>query len=64
MSQFVLSTSFEYPCYGFTAIRNNIKFFQGGDHLYTPESDVCRRQILMYKDDPRAEKVKGLTKKN
>ena len=24
--------------------------------LYTSESDVCRRQILTYKDGPRAEK--------
>ena len=31
------------------------QFFQRGDRLYT---SVCRRQILMYKDDPRAERVK------
>ena len=24
--------------------------------LYTSESDVCRRQILTYKDDPRTER--------
>ena len=29
--------------------------FQCGDRLYTPESDVCRRQILTYKVDPRTE---------
>ena len=28
--------------------------FQRGDRLYTSESDVCRRQILTYKVDPRA----------
>ena len=27
------------------------------NRLYTSESDVNRRQILAYKDDPRAEKV-------
>ena len=32
-------------------------FFQCGDRLYTSESDVCRRQILTYKNGPRAEKV-------
>ena len=26
---------------------------QRGGRLYTSESDVCRRQILTYKDDPR-----------
>ena len=33
-------------------------FFQRGDLLYTLESDVYRRQILTYKDDSRAERVK------
>ena len=33
-------------------------FFQSGDRLYTSESDVYRRQILTYKDGPRAERVK------
>ena len=28
-----------------------------GDRLYTSESDVQRRQILTYKDGPRAKKV-------
>ena len=32
--------------------------FMRGDRLYTPESDVCRRQILTYKDDPRTERIK------
>ena len=26
--------------------------------LYTSESDVCRRQIMTYKDDPRTKKKK------
>ena len=30
--------------------------FQHGEHLYTSESDVCRRQILTYKDGPRTER--------
>ena len=34
-------------------------FFQIGDRLYTSESGVYRRQILTYKDDPRAERVKS-----
>ena len=29
-----------------------------GDRLYTPESDVYRRQILTYKDGPRSESIK------
>ena len=32
-------------------------FFQRGDSFYTSESDVCRRQILAYKDGPRAERI-------
>ena len=32
--------------------------FQRGDCLYTSESDVSRRQILTYKDDPRIKIVK------
>ena len=30
--------------------------FQCSDRLYTSESDVCRRQILTYKDSPRTGK--------
>ena len=30
---------------------------QRGDRLYSTESDVCRRQIVTYKDDPRTERV-------
>ena len=26
--------------------------------LYTSESDVCRHQILPYKDDPRTDRIK------
>ena len=33
--------------------------FQRGDCLYTSESDVFIRQILTYKDSPRAERVDG-----
>ena len=29
-----------------------------GGRLYTSETDVCRRQILMYKDGPRTESFK------
>ena len=32
--------------------------FQCGDRLYTSVSDVCRRQMLTYKDDPRTEGIK------
>ena len=33
---------------------------QSGDRFYTSESDVCRRQILTYKDGPRTEGIKIL----
>ena len=49
MSYLALSASFEYLCYGSTAIRNSL-LFQCGDRLYTSESDVSRRQILTYKE--------------
>ena len=32
--------------------------FKCGDRFYTSESDLCRRQILTYQVDPRAEWVK------
>ena len=35
------------------------KFFQCWDPVYTSEFDVYRRQILTYKDGPRAERVKS-----
>ena len=31
---------------------------RGRNRLYTSKSDVCRRQILTYKDDFRAERIK------
>ena len=40
----------------------NINIFtrkECGDRLYTSESDVCRRQILTYKDGPRTVRAKG-----
>ena len=40
-----------------TAVRNNLTL-TARDRLYTSTSDVFRRQILTYKDDPRAEKIK------
>ena len=57
-----LSGSFE-NLFGSTA-RINIVFFQCGDRLYTSESDVYRRQILTYKDDPRAGRVKKETQED
>ena len=33
---------------------------QRGDRLQTSESDVCKRQILTSKDDPRTERLKYL----
>ena len=32
------------------------------DRLYTSESDVCRRQILTYKEYPSTERVKYIKK--
>ena len=34
--------------------------FQRGHRLYTSESDVCRRQILTYKDGPCTERIKNM----
>ena len=34
--------------------------FQCGDRLYMSESDVCRRQILTYKDGPRTGRIKTI----
>ena len=38
-----------------------VKFnpFQRGDRHYTSESDFYRRQILMFKDDPHAGRIKN-----
>ena len=35
--------------------------FKRGDRLYTLESDVCRRQILTYKDGAHTEGIKICT---
>ena len=55
MSQLALSASFEYLCYGSTAIIDILilKYLI----FYTSESDVYRRQILMYKYGSRIERV-------
>ena len=57
MSQLAFSTSFETYVMGLRPLEI-FQFFHCG--LYTPESDVCRRQFLTYKDDPRTERVKIL----
>ena len=56
MSYLTFSASFEYLCYGSTAVRSIYIFFKREDRLYKSESDVYRRQILAYKVDPRAER--------
>ena len=43
--------TFEYLCYGSTAVEK-IVILTVRDCRYKTESDVYRRQILMYKDDP------------
>ena len=40
---------------------NYLNSLSAGDILYTPESEVYRRQILTYKDGPRAERVMNET---
>ena len=57
MSYSGLSDSFEYLCYGSTAIRNIFTATVGGGGS-TSEFDVYRRQILTSKVDPRIIKVK------
>ena len=54
-----LFASFEYFCYGSMSIINILPF-QGGDRLWTPESDVYRRQILTSKVGHRTERVNKL----
>ena len=34
--------------------------FQPGDRIYTSESDICRRQILSYKNGSHTERIKIL----
>ena len=38
-----------------------LEFFQCGNRFYTSESDVYRRHILTYKDDPRTERAKNFS---
>ena len=56
MSYSAVSDSFEYLCYGPTAI-TNILLPQCGNRLESSESDVYRRQILTTKLYPRAARV-------
>ena len=56
MSKLALSSLFEDLCYALTAIIN-ILILSLRDRLSTLESGVYRRQILTYKDGPRAERV-------
>ena len=57
MFKLTLSDLFEYLCYrSKTTMR--ILILPVRDRLYTSESEVYRRQILTYKDGPRAERVK------
>ena len=56
MSYSSLFDSFEYLCYGSTAVKN-ILILLVRDRLYKFESGVYRRQILTFKDGTRAERV-------
>ena len=56
MSCLVLTGSFEYLCYGCTAVTNILILSVMGPSLYAG----IRRQILTYKDGPRAERVKSV----
>ena len=58
MSLLVLPCSFEYLYAMALWPLEVFYFFQCVDCLFTSESDVYRRQILTYKDGPRAERVK------
>ena len=57
MSESALAASFEYLCYGSTAIIDIVIL---SDPLYTSESDVYRRYILTYKNGPRTERIKTI----
>ena len=50
---------FKYLFYESLTFRNILILSVPG-LFYTSESDVCRRQILTYRDDPRAERVNYL----
>ena len=56
MAYLALSASFEYLCYGSTAIRNILILSARGLSLYTLESDIYRRQ----KDGPVLKGLKSL----
>ena len=59
MSQLALSDLFEYLSYGYkTNGHILILSVWGPVRFHTSESDVYRRQILTYKDGPRAERIK------
>ena len=51
-----LTGLFEYSCYVSTTIIHILILSVRG-RLYTSEPDVYRRQIMTYKDGPRAERV-------
>ena len=55
------SVSFEYLCYGSTAVKNIFILLVLSDRFYTSESGVYRRQILTYKDGILTDRVKTLT---
>ena len=66
MTLLALSHSFEYICYGSTAIENIFTLTVWGSTLdvrmilmtkVDPQSDIYRRQILMTKVDPRILRV-------
>ena len=59
MSQLDLSDSFEYLCYGSTAIINISYSYSAGIDFKSTESDFYRRQILRTKVDPRTARVKA-----
>ena len=57
MSNLAFAALFEY-LYGMGLQPLDFWIFSGRDRLYTSESDVCRRQIVTYKDGPRPERAK------
>ena len=40
-----------------TLLARGPSLYVNGDRLYTSKSTVSRRQVLTYKDDPRAERI-------
>ena len=59
MSKLALSASFEYLCYGSTAIIKRVTLLVRGSTL-TSECDVFRRHNPTSKVDPRTVKVKNI----